>query len=147
MRDDVGHGLEALDRTGRRPGRVEDESLADRPRGGPAEAAERVHEPHGLGQAGCFTFEDGPGAFGREVAGPEAGAAGGDDEAGEPGAQGLQGGGHRLGAVAHHLPVDDLEAGPFQRLCEGCAGAVLAGAGHHAVRHREHLGLRHEPGR
>ena len=50
----------------------------------PRQAAERAHQPHRLGQARAPRARaTGAGALGREVAGPEAGAAGGDHQAGE----------------------------------------------------------------
>ena len=47
------------------------------------EAAQRAHQPHGLGQARRLALEGRPGALGGEVARPEPRAPGGDDEAGE----------------------------------------------------------------
>ena len=48
---------------------------------GPGQAAQRVDQAHGFGQARGVALEDLPGALGRLVPGPEAGASGGDDQA------------------------------------------------------------------
>ena len=87
----VEHGVEALDAARRRPGGVEHEAPPEGAGGGPGEPAERADQPHGLGQPGRLAVEDGQGALRREVARPEAGAAGGDDEPGEAVARGRAG--------------------------------------------------------
>ena len=87
-----------LDRARGGAGGVEDEGGADGAGRGPGQAAlVGVGQAHGLGQAGGVAVEDGGGALGREVAGPEAGAAGGDDQPREPVGEAAEGVGHRVG--------------------------------------------------
>ena len=65
-------------------------------------------------------------ALGREVAGPEAGAAGRDDEPGEAVGEVAERGGHGLDAVGAHAALDHLVAGRGQTLGEGTAARVVA---------------------
>ena len=74
------------------PGRLQTMRGADGAADAAPEHAERLARrvagaAHRLGQAGRFAVDHHPGALGREVAGPEAGAAGGDHDAGEAGDQ------------------------------------------------------------
>ena len=75
------------------PGRLQTSACAHRAADAAATASRTGRPPrvagraHRLGQARRLAVEHGPGAFGREVAGPEAGAAGRDDQPGEPGGQ------------------------------------------------------------
>ena len=129
---------------------VADQGLAD----GTADAAGQhpvgvlavADQPHGFGQAGRLPLDDRPGALGREVPGAEAGAAGGDDEAGEAVGQSPQGGGDGLHPVLRDPVLDDDVPLAHQALGQRPAGGVVAGAGDDSVRHCEHFGeQRHDP--
>ena len=137
----VEHALQALDRPRRRPGRVEDDGVAADAGHRPGQASERVDQPHGLGQARRLAFEDLPGALRGLVPRPEAGTAGGHDQAGEAGAQPGQLAGHRRHPVRDHRRSTTSKPAASRHRDQGRPGAVLAGAGDDAVGHRDHLGL------
>ena len=107
------------------------------PKGLPGAVAGAAHR---LGQPGRLAVDDHPGALGREVAGPEAGAAGGDDEPGEAGDQVAQGERDLVDAVGGHLVVDHRAPRLVEPLDDLGAGVVVAGALVHAVGHDQHLG-------
>ena len=80
------------------------------PADGPGQPPERAHQPHRLGQPGRLPVDDRERALRGEVTRAEPGAAGGDDQPGEPVARGSQRVGDRVGAVGRDDPLDDLEA-------------------------------------
>ena len=124
------------------PGRLSTSARPDGAGDAPRQPAERVHQAHGLGQAGRLAVDGGPGALRGEVAGPEAGAAGRDDQAGEARRTASREGARpptrrrrrrRGGAV-------DGEAGAGERSRERRPAAVLAGAVGDAVGHDDDRG-------
>jgi hypothetical protein len=122
-------------------GEVDDQGAAGQAGGGPRQHGERgdgqAGRAQGLGDAGGLAVEDGPGGLGGEVAGAEAGAAGGQDHVGvaDHGPQGLQDG---LALVGDHRPGDQLGAGALEQLAQGAAAGVVAGPGGHPVADRQH---------
>ena len=99
MGNDIGDGVEGLDTTFGRSGRVHDESFTERPADTPAETPERVHQTHRLGQSGRLALDRSAGSLGREVAWPEPRPTRGDDHAVEIGGEIDDGGTDRIGAV------------------------------------------------
>ena len=112
------------------------------PASAPGQPAERVDEPHRLGQARGLAVEHDPGALGGEVARAEAGAAGGDDQPGEPGGLVAQRAAHRLDAVGRR-PRARRPSKPasLSRSATRRAAPVGAAAVGHAVGHHDHLRL------
>ncbi len=142
---DVEHGLERLDRTCGRAWRVENQAGADRAGSGSGQAAERAHQAHGFGQAWRLALQHSDRAFRRQVARPEAGAAGRDNEPGEAPRRLAQRMGYRLGAIGGDRALDHIETCLAQPRLERLARLVLARAGHHAVRHGDDLRLQRHP--
>ena len=123
------------------PGVLSTSALPLGARHAPRQAPERVHQAHRLGQAGGLPIEHDPGALGGEVPGAEAGAAGGDDDPGEPGGHLDDGLADRLTPVGDRPVLDHLEALGGEPVDEGPARPVVTGAGDDAVGGGEDLGL------
>src|SRR5829696_2092613 len=122
-------------------GEVDDHDPAGQAGGAPGQHGERgdgqAGVAQGLGDAGGFAVEHGPGRLRGDVAGAEAGAAGGEHDVGV-GGHGPQGGGDRLAVVGDHGPGDELGPGGLEQLAERAAAGVVPGPGGHPVAHGQH---------
>ena len=87
VREHVDDGVELFDASLGAPRRVDDDRIAAYAGDATGEPAERVAQPHRLGQAGCLALDDRPRPFGCLIAGSESRPARRHDEAGEPFAQ------------------------------------------------------------
>ena len=110
VRQHVDHGLELLDAPLRRTGCVADDAAAHHAGHATGEAAEWAHQPHRLGDTGRLALDDPTGALWGLVARREARATGGDHQTGEVVGERHERSSDTVGAIGHHLPINDLES-------------------------------------
>ena len=141
----VGYGPQALHASPGGPRGVQDEARATRTGYAARQAAQGVHEAHGLCQARCLAIQDGEGPLGRLVPWTEARATGRDHETVETVGEGPDGLGHGIHTVSGHRCVHDRPALGLAAGHQGHPGAVLAHAADHAVGNGQHLHVQRHP--
>lgn len=126
MGEDIDHGFNRLDGSFGGPGDVEDEALPYGAGDSSRQAPQRIHGPHGLGQAWGIALEHGSGRLGRHVGGRKSRPTGRHNESGKGRRELGEGRGNWCQAVWRDAPFDDLEAMLGERVGKRLARLVLS---------------------